>query len=104
MISFKAKRARNLLENAIGLLGADKPFPIILTTRLGIHTFGLKYPIDVLILDKNSKVRFLKENLEPNRLFFWNFKYNQVLELPVQTIKRKGIKLGDRVTLAVDVV
>jgi len=77
----------------IGLIG-QKSQAICFTTRFGIHTFGMQYPIDVVILDGNNVVRKIKENLQPNRFFFWNPKYNVVLELPQEEIKKRKIKTG----------
>lgn len=68
-------------------------------TRFGIHTFGMHYPIDVIILDKQQIVVHLKENLMPNRLYFWNPKYSIVIELPKETIKKKKISLGSKFNL-----
>ena len=71
----------------------------MIETRFGIHTFGLKYPIDVLILDNGNKVVFLKKNLMPWRIFLWNPIYDKVLELPQGTIDKKKIKINDAVNL-----
>ncbi len=97
MHNFKVKIASNFWENSIGLLGTRKPFPILLRTHFGIHTFGMKYPIDVLILDSQNRVKFIKQNLEPWRVYFWNFLEDRVLELPVGTIKEKKIRLYDQI-------
>ncbi|MBI3985187.1 MAG: DUF192 domain-containing protein [Candidatus Levybacteria bacterium] len=63
-------------------------------TRFGIHSFFLKAPLDVVILDKEKRVVKIKENLLPNRLFFWNPKHSQVLELPSGFIEKLRLKVG----------
>jgi len=78
-----------------GLIGRKEPEVIILNTRFGIHTFFLKFPIDVLILDKKNRVKGLKKGLKPRRIMFWNFRYNIVVELPQGLIKKSETKLGD---------
>jgi uncharacterized membrane protein (UPF0127 family) len=75
-----------------GLIGEKKPQAIYFETRWGIHTFGLQFPIDVLIMNEQNKVVKLKENLKPNRIFLWNPRYKSVLELPAAMIKQKRIK------------
>ena len=77
-----------------GLIG-KKPEPILLKTRFGIHTCGMSYSIDVVILDRNNIVRKIKENLLPNRLFFWNPLFDTVLELPAGTISKLKLHIGD---------
>lgn len=86
-------------EKTLGLLRYKKPESLFLQTRFGIHTFGLSHPIDVLILDKHYVVIALKESLKPNRVFFWNPKYNAVVELPQGTITQKKIVHGTKIIL-----
>ena len=100
MISLKAKYLSTLKDKTLGLIGKKNPEPVFLKTRFGIHTFGLKFPIDVLILDKENKVVKLKENLKPNSFFFWNPKYNNVLELPKGTIINSKIKIGSTISFS----
>ena len=99
LISDSAKEPASPLSEAIGLIGARKASAFILKTRFGIHTFGLLFPIDVLILDKESRVVKVKENLKPLRFFMWKPSYNVVLELPDGTIKKSKTKIGDKLSL-----
>ncbi len=97
MITLRVKEARSWYDKTIGLVGNDKPFPLFLTTRFGIHTFGLKFSIDILILDKSDRVVKIKKGLKPNSLFFWNPIYKKVLELPVGTLNILKIKIGEKI-------
>lgn len=97
MITLFVKEARSLKEKVTGLIGKERPESLLIKTRFGIHTFGLKFPIDVLILDKFNKVALTKKNLVPNRIFIWNPKYGQVIELPSGTIKKKKIGINDSI-------
>lgn len=82
-------------------MGRNTPHSLFLRTRFGIHTFGVKFPLDILILDKNAVVRTMKESLQQRRLFFWDPFYDSVIELPEGTIKKKNIRLGDRISLII---
>lgn len=93
MIKLSVKKATNIKDRVIGLIGKDKPVPLMLRTRFGIHTFGLKFPIDVLVLDNKNKVASIKKNLSPNRIFLWNPRYEKVIELPQGIIEKKAIKI-----------
>lgn len=97
MLNLEVKRLKSLKERTTGLIGQEKITPVIFETRFGIHTFGLKVPIDVLILDYQNRVVILKQSLRPNRIFLWNPKYKVVLELPNGTINNSNIKKGDLV-------
>lgn len=74
---------------------SKKPKAIIFNTRFGIHTFFLKFPIDLIILNKDNRVIKIKEEVFPNRIVFWNPKYNLVIELPRGSINKSKTKKGD---------
>ena len=99
MITIKAKLFSSIKDRGIGLIGKKKAEPALFYTRLGIHTIGMSFPIDVLVLDKNNKVAKLKENLKPNSLFFWPIKYDAVLELPAGFIKSLRLEVGSKIDL-----
>lgn len=99
MITLFVKEAKNIKEKVMGLIGKEKPTGLMIETRFGIHTFGLKYPIDVLILNTNNKITVIKRSLKPKRIFVWNPIYRKVLELPRGTIRKKKIKINDIIKL-----
>ena len=62
-----------------------------------IHTFFMRFPIDVIFLDKNNKVIAIRENLQPNRLTRLYSRAVSVLELPAGTIEATATVVGDRI-------
>lgn len=68
---------------------------MIFKTRYGIHTFFMKYPIDILILDNKNRAVMLRERLLPNNIFLWNPIFSTVIELPAGTIQNSKTKKGD---------
>lgn len=88
-----AIKAKSWKDKAFGLILHKTPTTMLFQTRLGIHTFFMRYPIDVAIVDKDNKVRAIKENLKPNRIFLWNVTYDTIIEFPDGTLKKT--KLGD---------
>ena len=94
MILLKVKKLKGLKEKTFGLIFEKKAFPVLIDTRFGIHTFGLRFPIDVLILNNSNTVVKMKQGLKPNRIFIWNPIYNKVIELPKNEIKKRKIKIG----------
>ncbi len=97
----KVYKAGNAIEKTFGLIGRDTPIPFLFETRFGIHTFGVRFSIDVVVLNTNNSVVSLKKNLRPNSLYFWNPRYYKVLELPSGEINRKGIRKGDQMKLII---
>ncbi|MGH7204231.1 MAG: DUF192 domain-containing protein [Candidatus Levyibacteriota bacterium] len=88
-----------LLDQSLGLLTYKTAVAMLLKTRFGVHTFGMKYAIDVMILDETNHLAALKENLKPNQIFLWNPKHKTVIELPAGTIKKTKTKPGDKIAI-----
>lgn len=86
------KEAKSLSDQLFGLIIKSNPRYMLFKTRFGIHTFFLKEPIDVLVLDKDYKIMHLRENVKPNSLVFWNPRYFNILELPKGTILKNKIR------------
>ena len=96
VIADDALEAKNIKDKTLGLLKYKTQRALILKTRFGIHTFGMKKPIDVVILDSKHKVVSMKENLMPWSVFCWNPKYEIVIELPRGVIGKTHTQIGDR--------
>lgn len=100
MVIRDLKEAKTFTDRFLGLLRPSNPRSLLFKTRFGIHTFGLKESIDIVVLDDKYNVVKLGEFIKPNRLFFWNPKYNLVLELPKGTIAKSHTKIGDILNLS----
>ncbi|HSW48277.1 MAG TPA: DUF192 domain-containing protein [Candidatus Saccharimonadales bacterium] len=98
MITLKVRKLSGLYKIK-GFLNSKNAYPVYFQTRFGIHTFSLKFPIEVVILDKNNCVVKLKENLKPNRIFLWNPIFDKIIELPSGETKRLKITLGTKLQL-----
>lgn len=99
MTILQVKHLTGLTERSIGLMRYKKPTPVLIHTRFGIHTFGLTFQIDVLVLDNNNIVVKYAENLPPGRIFVWWPLHKKVIELPAGGLKKSGIKKGDKIKL-----
>ena len=60
-----------------------------------IHTFFMRFAIDVLYLDRKKRVRKMRTGLPPWRLSAC-FTAHSVLELPVGVIAQSGTQRGDQ--------
>jgi uncharacterized membrane protein (UPF0127 family) len=61
----------------------------------GIHTFGMRFPIDAAYLDAKGKILRVYHGLRPWRLAAVTLRARSVLELPAGTLKRTGTEAGD---------
>ena len=108
-------RAKNLTQNAViaehvevaetsetrskGLLGRDGLAPgagLWLVPCEWVHMFGMKFAIDVVVLDKRDRVVGVQEDLKPGWIgkFFWGA--HSTLELPVGAIRASRTAKGDQ--------
>jgi uncharacterized membrane protein (UPF0127 family) len=65
----------------------------------GVHTFAMRFPIDVIYLDRAKKVVHLERNLQPWRIAPIRTRAVSVLELPSQTLSATGTAIGDEVEI-----
>lgn len=82
----------------VGLLGRSGLQPeegLWIRPSSGVHTFGMRFPIDVVGLDKEKRVVKLWEQLVPQRVTALSWSMQSALELAPGTIRRCGVKLGD---------
>jgi uncharacterized membrane protein (UPF0127 family) len=63
-----------------------------------VHSFFMKFTIDVLYLDREKKVRGMRPKMKPWRLSAC-LPAHSVLELPAGTIEQTGTQRGDQLSL-----
>ncbi len=84
-----------------GLLGRDflpEGHGLWITPCEAIHMFFMRFPIDVVFLDKNKRVVKISADLKPWRMS-GSFRAKSVLELPAGTAARSGTQVGDQLEL-----
>ena len=87
----------------LGLLGRDALAPgvgLLIRPSSGVHTFGMRFPIDVVALDCNSRVLATWQAVPPWRVRGLGFKTSSVLELGAGEARQAGIDVGDLLTIA----
>ncbi len=65
----------------------------------GVHTLGMRFPIDVVYLDKDKRVVHLERQLKPWRVAPVRLQAASVLELPANTLGPSGTMLGDELEI-----
>jgi uncharacterized protein len=65
----------------------------------GVHTFAMRFPIDVVYLDRDKSVVHLEKELKPWRVAAIRVRAASVLELPAGTVHDSGTVLGDQVDI-----
>jgi uncharacterized protein len=67
----------------------------------GVHTLAMRFPIDVIYLDRDGSVVHLEATLQPWRFAPIRLQAASVLELPNHSIAQTGTALGDRIEIKV---
>lgn len=65
----------------------------------GVHTFAMRFPIDVLYLDQEKIVIHIEDSLKPWRLAAIRARASSVLELPSGTVHETQTVIGDQVDI-----
>ena len=65
----------------------------------GVHTFAMRFPIDVVYLDGARIVIHVEEELKPWRMAAVRIQAASVLELPIGTVRESQTVLGDQVDI-----
>jgi len=65
----------------------------------GVHTVGMRFPIDVVGLDKHMRVIKVWHDLVPYRVTSVSMKMRSVIELAAGTIRKTKIEVGDLLTV-----
>lgn len=85
-----------------GLLGRDGVAgAVLLTPAAGVHTFRMRFPIDVAFLDRNLTV-IAVTTMRPGRLGLPRPRARHVLESAAGAMARWGLRAGTRVEVRPD--
>lgn len=64
----------------------------------GVHTFFMKFPIDVVFINKKRVVTKIRPNMVKSRIAF-SLRAHSTIELPVGMIEKSGTRPGDQLEL-----
>ena len=81
-----------------GLLGTDSLRDgegILILPCRQVHTFGMRYPIDVVFVDKSWTVRRVSKHVKPGRLSAIVLSSRAAIELPAAKAEETGTQKGD---------
>ncbi len=77
----------------------EKGEGLYITQCRSIHTFFMRFSIDILFLDRERKVTKVISELKPFRVAFGTICTIGVLELPEGTVNKNQCEIGDLISL-----
>jgi len=94
--------ADTCLRRMVGLLGKSELAPatgLLIMPSQAVHSIGMRFPIDVLFLDRNWRVIHVQPSLTPYRMTGLHWKARCVLELPTGAIAQTDTVVGDELLI-----
>jgi uncharacterized membrane protein (UPF0127 family) len=101
-LSFRVRVADSFLSRMIGLLGKRSLKPdggVWIVPANSIHTVGMLFSFDLVMIDKDFRVVNVKEMVRPFRIVLPKLRAESVLELPAHTVFRSRTEIGDQLTI-----
>lgn len=99
VIAERVRIADTSFTRFIGLLGR-RTLPsgegLLIRPSNGVHTVGMQFSIDVLLLDRTGVVLTAYNSLRPFRVTRLNWKAASALELPAGVIAASQTQVGDQ--------
>lgn len=88
----------------LGLIGkSSSDFPqglgLLIVPCRGVHTLGMRFPIDVVYLTRENTVLHIEQGLAPWRFAPVRLAAASVLELPEATVHATGTTIGDQLEI-----
>lgn len=101
-LSFRVRVADSFLSRMIGLLGKRSLKPdggVWIVPANSIHTVGMLFSFDLVMIDKDFRVVNVKEMVRPFRIVLPKLRAESVLEVPAHTVFRSRTEIGDQLII-----
>ena len=101
-LAFRVKVADSIVGRLVGLLGRRSLKPdsgVWIVPANAVHTIGMLFSFDLVLIDKNFRVVGLRELVHPLTITRPNFRAESVLELPAHSIFRSRTQIGDQLVI-----
>lgn len=95
---FNVEVANTFKKRLLGLIGRKNiKEGLYFPKTNSIHTFFMKEPIDIIMINKENRVVYIKKNLQKNKIIIKKKAYHTI-ELPNNSIK--NININDKLTIS----
>ncbi len=102
-LAHRVEVAAGFVQRLVGLLGRSGLAPgegLLLSPCTSIHTLGMRFPIDVLLLDEAGTVLRVLEGLPPWRIPAPSRGTKMVLELGPGSLAATPVTTGERIAFS----
>ncbi|MGE3975572.1 MAG: DUF192 domain-containing protein [Bdellovibrionales bacterium] len=94
--------AESLVDRLVGLLRHDKleNQGLWIKSNNSIHTYFMKFSIDVVFVDRELKVKAIRSNVKPWKVVWPVWGADSTFELPAGTLNSMNLSLGDHLDVS----
>ncbi len=103
VVAEQCELANTFWTRFLGLMGRSGLEPgqgLLIYPESSIHMFFMRFPIDVLFVDRHDRIVELRAAMLPNRSFASKWGARYVIELPAQCVAATGTQVGDYLELS----
>jgi uncharacterized protein len=90
------------LRGLIGRKNLDSDEVLWIRPCSGVHTFWMRFSIDVVFLDRQLFIVKIIKNMHPFCLSLPKLSANSVIEMPATSISKYNLQLGDQLQIRKD--
>ena len=87
------------LRGLLGRRSLETGDGLWLVPSQGVHTFGMRFPIDAIYLDRQDRVVAVEQDLSPFRVGPFRRAAASVIELPIRSVLASQTQEGDQLLL-----
>lgn len=101
-LACRVRVADTIISRLVGLLGKRSLPPdhgLWIFPANAIHSIGMFFPFDLVLIDKNFLVVGLRERVRPFSVVWPYRQAESVIELPAYTISKSRTEVGDRLSI-----
>ena len=102
VVAERCRVATSFWARMVGLLRSPEPEPgqgLLIRRAQSIHTWFMRYPIDVVFIDRSWRVTRTAERLRPWRTVLWARGARDCIELRTGSIAASDTRPGDELEL-----
>lgn len=99
VVAERCRVASSFRDRMVGMLKSPEPEPgdgLWIDRTSSIHMWFMRYPLDIVFVDKRGRVTKAVERLRPWRVVLWAPGSRDCLELGVGSVARSGTAPGDQ--------
>lgn len=95
-----AETSLSRMKGLLGRTGLESGTGLLIYPSQAIHTVAMRFPIDVIFIDRKWKVVHVRPEMVPYRMTGVQWRARCVLELPAGVIAQTRTQVGDQLSVA----